>query len=75
MLDGVLQSFLGLSASRPGIPFFIEKFQFFRPPTSSNVRAEIIYPPQMGDSLHQNIAIAGDARLYLFNFVNICSFV
>jgi hypothetical protein len=62
MLDGLFQSFSGL-LSNSRIPHSIGEIQYFRPPVTSSVRAEIVYPPQL-DGRQQGIT---KASLYPFN--------
>lgn len=67
MLDGVLQSFIGMvtKAGRAGIPYCMDEFQFFRAPLSSSVHAVIVSPPEWDGGLAQGVSRYGDASLYL----------
>lgn len=75
MLDGVLQSFIGMvtKAGRAGIPYCMGEFQFFTPPTSSTVHAIIVSPPEWDGGLANGVSRYGDADLYLSKYILLMS--
>jgi hypothetical protein len=74
----MLQTFLGLSSGKAGLPYNMEEFQYFGPPKASSVRVEVVYPPQWG-SIPEGVINTGNLRLYPtpipFVFSSICLFI
>lgn len=64
MLDGMFQTFLGLTLGKAGLPYNMEEFQYFTPPKSSSVRAEVIYHQELGIDPPEGVVNTGSLRLY-----------
>lgn len=60
----MFQTFLGILLGKAGLPYNIEEFQYFCPPKSSSVRAEVNFSPELGIGPLEDVINLGNLKLY-----------